>query len=285
MTGESERLVEVARALERRCPPELASEIAVTGSVGAGFADEHSDIELLLLGETVPDQADVRQWLAEVGATDIAAGAEPSGVWAWARVDGVEIDPWWGTLAEAETEVAAITSGEIVDHRRLAFAHVLLHSVTLRSAGALSALARRCESYPKGLSMRLTDDALTGWRLPTSRIGSAVRGDALAATGFFRAEAMRVLRIVFALNERWEPPRWKWLRAFAHDLDPAPDRLVDRIEEAVRAVDLIHSYRVNAELARDVLDLVPASIDITDARREIEVRLASVKPRTASAHV
>jgi hypothetical protein len=281
MTEETDRLLAAARALEQRCPPELGTEIAVTGSVGAGLADEYSDIELLFLGPTVPTPARVGRWLQQIGATSVSAGVEEDGVWGWGRVDGIEIDPFWGSLDRAEAEVEAITSGEVVDHARIAFAHVLLHSVTLRTKGVLDALTRRCEPYPDGLAPRLIVDALAGWKLPATRTGAVLRGDALSAVGFLRAEMARVLRIVFALNERWEPPRWKWLRSYAEDLDVAPTRLVDRVEEVVRAADLIRSCRGATELAQNVLDLLPADVDATSARRAIDLRSASLPTQPA----
>ena len=283
MTAESERLLSVARALVARCPADLGTEIAGTGSVGAGLADAYSDIELLFLGETVPAPERVREWLEEVGATDIAAGAEEAGVWGWGRVDGVELDPFWGQLDEADAEVAAITSGEVVEHARIAFAHVLLRAVTLRTSGALDGLARRCDSYPEGLAARLIADVLAEWELPATRIGAAMRGDALSAVGFLRRDVRRVLRIVFALNERWEPPRWKWLRAYARDLDIAPQALVDRVEQSLLGSDLVASSRTATELARDALDLLPAEVDSARARRGLDLRLASLRAEAAHA--
>jgi hypothetical protein len=169
MTRDSERLLELARGLIAECPAELGDEVAVTGSVGAGLADEHSDIELLFLVESVPEPARVREWLDGVSGTEsVLADREDSGVWGWCRLSGVEIDPYWGLLSEAVTEVDAITSGAVLEHRRLAFAHVLIHAVQLRTLGALAELAPRCAVYPAGLRRRLIEMPSGAGRSPPS---------------------------------------------------------------------------------------------------------------------
>lgn len=274
---ESARLLALAKELVESCPGELGSEIAVTGSVGAGLADEHSDIELLFLGRTVPGEDRVRGWLDNVDGVDgVRAGSEESGVWGWCLFRGVEIDPFWRALDEVGPEVAAITRGNVLEHRRLAFAHVLLHSVVLRTEGALPALAARCRQYPEGLGRRLIDDALAGWELPATRIGAPVRRDALEARAWLQHDAERVLRIVFALNERWEPPRWKWVRAYAEDLAIRPQALVDRVELAVLSDDLVGASRSIWELALEALRLLPAEIDARRSEHGLQVRLAAL---------
>lgn len=283
MTDESNRLLEVAQELVEDCPAELGSEIAVTGSVGAGLADEYSDIELLFLSETVPNTERVREWLEGVdGTQEVRVGRENGGVWAWCRLDGVEIDPYWGTLAEAVAEVEAITSGTVVEHRRLAFAHVLRHSIALRTSGVLEELARSCRDYPEGLGSRLIVDALSGWELPAVRIGAIARSDVLEARSWLQHDAERVLRIVFTLNEQWEPPRWKWLRVYAAELTIAPPKLVERLERVLLMEDLVAASRTLNALALEVLALLPDDVDRERAERGLEVRIAALEGKSAA---
>lgn len=278
----ADHLCAVARSVADRCPPELGHEIALTGSVGAGLADDHSDIELLFLVDSVPAQQRVMAWLASLGATDLLAGPDSSGVWAWCRLDDIELDPFWGRVGEAEAEVAAILRGEVVAHERLAFAHALTHSRVLRTTGVLGALAERLQVYPEHLQRRLIDEAVRGCEIPAAHLGPAVRNDRLAVEGTLLWHAQRVLRIVFALNRRWEPPRWKWSSHYAETLEVAPPRLSERIRAALVEPDSLAAVRAMLELLRDTLELVPASIDVRAARRGIEARLAAVTVRHQS---
>ena len=269
-----ERLRDVAGRLADACPADLGTEIAVTGSLGAGLADEHSDVELLFLCGDVPTVERVRDWLAAVGATAVLTGDEASGVWAWCRVDGVEVEPVWGRTGGAERELDAILAGEALAHARLAFAHVLVHSEILRTGGLLPRLAGRLQRYPDELARRLIADALAGLEIPSPRLGGALRGDRFSLESRLLNGAERALRIVFALNRRWEPPRWKWLTHYASDLAVAPPRLAERVVAALLEPDAVAAARAVDELLREALALVPADVDVEAARRGTDARLA-----------
>lgn len=53
-TKESADLLKLAHELARQCPHELGEEIIVAGSVGWGYADANSDIDMELWAETLP---------------------------------------------------------------------------------------------------------------------------------------------------------------------------------------------------------------------------------------
>jgi Domain of unknown function (DUF4037) len=279
---DNERLLALTRELVARCPIDLGGEVAVTGSVGAGLADKLSDIELLFLATPVPSVERVQEWLGGVsGADDVMVWGEEGDVSAWFRVGDVEVDPYWGSLHDAVEEVAAITSGTVVEHRRIAFGHVLLHSAFIRTSGVLPELAQRCVVYPVGLKERLIADALWLWAIPAARVGAVARGDVVEARSWLQRDAEMILRLVFALNERWEPPRWKWLRMYVRDLSITPPRLVERLEEALLIADLAVASSGLAQLALDVLMLLPPSLARKRAQRGLEIRIAALAPETA----
>lgn len=270
----SELLAALAERLAAACPPELGREIAATGSVGAGLADSYSDIELLHLVDELPSERAVRDWLASVGASHVLAGTAGDGVWAWCRFDGVESEPFWDRLDRLRAEVDAVLSGETAEHRRVALAHVLLHCRPLRTEGALEEISARLRAYPETLVRRLVEDAVAGWEIPSPRLGAALRGDRLPVQAFLLDDAQRVLRIVFALNRRWEPPRWKWLGYHASTLDVAPPRLAERITATLLETDAVLAVTRMLELIRETLTLVPDEIDVAPARAGVEARLA-----------
>lgn len=280
-SGADERLLAVARRLAAACPPALGREVAVTGSVGAGLADEHSDLELVFLVGQLPAVDDVREWLTGLDARDLLVGDDGSGIWAWCQLDGVEVEPYWATVDETEREISAIAAGEVVDHRRLALAYVLTHCIVLRSEGALARWQDCLRDYPGGLQRRLIADALGGLDIPSPRLGALVRGDRLEVESRLVHDAQRVMRIVFALNRRWEPPRWKWLRHHAASLDDAPSALADRIVAALIDPDAVAAARAMLELLRDTLALVPDDFEVGAARRGTDRRLAAVSKAAA----
>ena len=82
-----------------------------------------------------------------------------------------------------------------------------------------------------------------------------------------------LLRLVFAINRRWEPD-WKWLREVTRDLLLAPERMAERIECVLTAPSLEERAWTDFELIRDVLALAPTSAAIEQARTTIRECLA-----------
>ena len=85
-----------------------------------------------------------------------------------------------------------------------------------------------------------------------------------------------MLRIVFAVNRRWEPPRWKWLEHYASRLEVAPPALAERVVAPLLERDGLVAVRAMHELLRDALAIVPAEIDVASARRGTDCRLADL---------
>ncbi len=77
-----------------------------------------------------------------------------------------------------------------------------------------------------------------------------------------------MLRLVFAVNRRWEPD-WKWLREVTRDLLLAPERMAERIECVLTAPSLEERARTDFGLIRDALALAPTSAAIEQARATI----------------
>jgi len=77
---------------------------------------------------------------------------------------------------------------------------------------------------------------------------------------------MRVLRIVYALNRVWQPTS-KRLSDRVTALAVEPDRLAERIEEALTEPDPLRAMLVMSELQADTAELAPSGPNIDRARR------------------
>lgn len=270
----SAELLALSERLASDCPPVLGREIAATGSVGAGLADSYSDVELSFFVDARPPVDAVRAWLESAGATDVLAGEQEAGVWAWCRFGDVEVEPYWSELDWLHGEVEAVLAAETTEHRRIALGYVLTHCRPLRTEGVLAELGERLAAYPDVLRRQLIEDAVAGWEIPSPRLGPALRGDRFAVEGFLVHDAERVLRIVFALNRRWEPPRWKWLAYHVSSVELAPPRLAERVVAVLLESDAVVAVARMLELVRETLSLVPDEFDVGPAQAGIEARLA-----------
>jgi len=104
----------LARDLVSRCPPALGCEVAITGSVGRGVADQDSDIELNVWGDALPSKAERVGWLRAAGATDIVADTEPietGSIWVTCRFRQVWVEAGWQTIGSLEHHLRTILAG------------------------------------------------------------------------------------------------------------------------------------------------------------------------------
>lgn len=219
--------------------PEHVEDVVLTGSAARGMADDLSDIELLVISDSLPDELpfDERQsWSPGVDGA----------MWYGGLFEGEKVELVWWTPAYAEERVRAIAAGEIVDHARLRTAEAVVQGIALRGSRHADFCARLAR-YPHGLAARIVDDVTDDWVDWVDSQRSNLRdGDALMLAQAVVEAAEGILRIVFALNEEWEPG-WKRLAARVEPLAVKPDRLAERIDAAIRTLDLQSMRALAAE--------------------------------------
>jgi hypothetical protein len=256
VTVRSETLQALAARLAEQLP-KSATDVVLTGSTARGVADELSDIELLVVSERLPDElplAELQSW---------PPGSDGS-TWYGGWVEGEKVELVWWTPDFAEERVRAIAAGEIVDHARLRSAEAIAKGISLRGERH-AAWAARLAHYPSGLAARIVDDVTDDWVDPVRSQRTNLRaGDALVLAQALVNTAEGILRIVFALNEEWEPG-WKRLALRVEPLAVKPERLGERIDAAIRALDL-HALRT---LAAETLELAPPTEKTRLARERL----------------
>lgn len=265
----SRHRLELARRIAEACPPEVGREIAATGSVAAGWADGDSDIELNLFVETVPTVEARLGWLGGIGAEDAEFDLEttPDGTpWSFFRVDGIAIEAGWQQIASVEAWLLRILAAETRDHWMLVPADALVHAVPLRTEGLLAAWQARLSRYPPALRHRLIEGAVAGWRDPWSRLTLARRGDGVRFREALVRDCHAILRILFALNSRWEPD-WKWIEQRTEVLERRPESLSERLNQVVETTRPEEALTNCCALIRDTLALVPQTPAVQRAAR------------------
>lgn len=273
-----ERYFDLARELAACCPPELGGEIAVTGSVSKGFADADSDLELNFWTEAPVEIERAAEWLASIGVerTWPDPSNEPEMFWLQFQRHGIWVEAGWQTIRHAEQTLDEIVAGRRLGHNDMMLADVVVHAVPVRSAGKLGEWQSRLETYPAELAQALIERELRIWTYPQwveGRWGAARRGHWLTLTHELRSYMMSCLRIVFALNQRWEPD-WKWLAEVTRELPVQPPDFVPRINRAMSAPTAEERIETAFRLVLDVIDLVPPSELGSEARAVFERSLA-----------
>ena len=270
----------LAETLADAWPATLAAEIAVTGSVALGLADDDSDIELNLWVDHLPSAEERAAFIAAVGGTDAIAEPEPWGAGTFAttfRCRDMWVETAWMTRAVVDQRLRHLLAGTASNGVVLAW--VITHALPLRTDGQLGAWRQALQVYPDVLQERIIESRTAVYHMRhrvADRWTFCRRRQPLALMQRLNLDIYSVLRLLFALNRRWEPD-FKWLRHVTRDLAVAPDRLTERVEAIFTAPELEQRVATSLQLIADTLALLPPTPSVEQARTVVEetIRLGS----------
>jgi hypothetical protein len=174
----------------------------------------------------------------------------------------VPVELIWWPRDYAEEQIEALLAGAM--HST---ADALAHGISMRTSGRLAAWQERLRAYPPALAAAQIEEAALPWGgfTPAGLLTLIRPGDRLALTEWILDGAIRVLTIVFALNRVWRPTT-KRLSERVAPLAVKPDRLPERIEEALTESDPRRALRVMTELQLDAVLLAPSGPNVDRAR-------------------
>ena len=274
VTAHSRRLHGVAERIAAALLP-IVEEVVLTGSVSRGIADERSDIEMLLVTPKRLDLAECFDHAGRVGLEGLDTwgpqGTEVSRVFGYFETIPVEL-VWW-PRDYAEASVAAILEGGPSSS-----AEALANGVAFRTGGLLETWQKRLRDYPEGLAATEIEEAALTWGgfHPTGFLTLTRPGERLALVERLLDDAQRVLQIVYALNRVW-PPTSKRLADRVQVLPIRPDRLAERIEEALTEPDPSQALIVMTGLQMDTVALAPSGPNIDRAGRWLPKVIESLR--------
>jgi len=253
----SEDLRALAQRVADALPPE-AVEVVLTGSVSRGVADDVSDIEMLVVSEEQLSLEDAFELARCAGLEERDSWGDPSTPTRriFGYLEGRPIETIWWSRKLAEELFAAGGSAEAI-----------ANGVPLRTGGLLARWQRQLADYPDELVGERVEKAAQRWGgFAPAGLLTIVRPDcALARMEWLVDAAQRVLAIVFALN-RVPQPTAKRLAARVEPLAIKPERLAERIDEALAETDPRTALRLMTELQLDTVGLAPSGPNIDRAR-------------------
>lgn len=262
-TARSRELRAVAQRIANALPP-VVEEVVLTGSVSRGVADELSDLEMLVVTSELLKLATCFELAEQAGLESIDTwgpqGGPASRVFGYR--EGVAIELVWWSREYAEASVAALFQGDASST-----ADALVHGVALRTIGLLERWQQQLRDYPAELAAaRIESAALTwGGYAPEGMLTTTRPGERLVLVERMLDDANRVLQIVYALNRVW-PPTTKRPALRLEGLAIKPERLAERIEEALTEPDPFRALLVLNELQLETVVLAPSGPNVDRAR-------------------
>jgi predicted nucleotidyltransferase len=256
-TARSEELRALAQRVADSLPPNVV-EVVLTGSVSRGVADDVSDIEMLVVTEEQLSLEEAFELAAAVGLEERDSWGDPSTPTrrVFGYLDGEPIETIWWSRQLAEELFASGGSAE-----------ALANGIPLRTSGLLADWKARLSDYPDALAAERIEKAAERWGgFTPAGLLTLVRDDtALERMEWLVDAAQRVLAIVFALN-RLPQPTAKRLAARVEPLAIKPERLAERIEEALAEQDPRAAVRLMTELQLEAVRLAPSGPNVDRAR-------------------
>ncbi|MDQ5820240.1 MAG: nucleotidyltransferase domain-containing protein [Actinomycetota bacterium] len=264
-TGRSSELRDLAQRVVDALPPDVAEEAVLTGSVSRGVADEVSDIEMLIVTPEQLELATCFEHARAAGLTELDTwGAQDTPA---RRVsgylEGVPLELIWWSREHAESSVDALFRGEASST-----ADALAYGVPLRTSGSLARWQLRLRDYPPELAAARIEEAALTWGgfTPAGLLTLARPEERLALLERMLDDASRVLQIVCALNRVWQPTH-KRLATRVAPLAVKPERLAERIEDALTEPDPRRALLVMTELQAETVALAPDGPNVNRSRR------------------
>jgi predicted nucleotidyltransferase len=256
-SARSDQLRALAQRVADALPPE-AIEVVLTGSVARGVADEVSDVEILVVTEEPVSLAEAFELARFAGLEERDSWGDPATPTrrVFGYLDGQPFETIWWSRELAEESFAAGGSAEAI-----------ANALPLRTSGLLESWQERLADYPDELAAERIEQAAERWGgFAPAGLLTIVREDtALARMEWLVESAQRVLAIVYALN-RVHQPTAKRLAARVEPLAVKPERLAERIEEALAEHDPRRALLAITELQLDTVRLAPDGPNVDRAR-------------------
>lgn len=254
--------------------PKLAA-LVVAGSVGRGWADEWSDIELDLFWNEPPSDKDRKSVIEAVSGEIVYYFHLEGDEWSDAYyVDGLkfEISSFLAaTIEKYVHDVVERCDGDTDKQLRMA---ALQNSIPLHGDELIQRWRAKIAFFPDALAEKIIRDNVDfgGWNSVETAFE---RGDLLMAYDLMTKVQKQVMAVLLALNHTYMGhPRGKWLEHFAEGLKYKPAALAERILFALRDGSLTSVREMDGVIA-ETFDLVEQQfpqIDLTDIKRDVWFR-------------
>lgn len=237
LSDESGRRLSIARRIVEGLVSrtELRATL-LTGSVAAGTADEHSDIDLLNYYADLPDRELFDGVLRDLGGERFGEITEPreEGFAGRYRFDGIEVQTGANLIAALENRLERVAAGD-VDWIMAKVAMGLLEGIPLYGDEVIRGWQARAR-YPESLRLREVE-ANVGW-FPIWDLDEhlAARDAELFRRQMLLDGAFRVVAVLSAVNRLYFTT-FQFKRAGAHfdAMNVKPDRLTERLDRVANA--------------------------------------------------
>jgi hypothetical protein len=257
--------------------------LVVAGSVGRGWADEWSDIELDLFWSEPPTDRDRMSVIERAGGTIVSFYPLEDEEWSDAYlVNGLKFEVSAFLVSTLDRHIAdVIDQYDATVEKQLRLA-ALQNSIALHGEDLIARWREKIADYPDALAEKIIRDNVDfgGWN--TVELSFA-RGDLLLAYDLLSKVQKQVMAVLLALNRTYMGhPRGKWLVHFAEGMRYKPEQFEERMLYALRAGSVDGAREMDGVI-EETFALVEQQfpqIDLTEIKRDVRFRRTLTAQKT-----
>ncbi len=266
----SERLFRHAKDFLKTCPPALFEEVAVSGSVARGIADQYSDCEVAFWSESLLPVDDYKTWLESLGNNVKLMRETPVGntaLYLEYDIDGVKLGTIWETWNHLDAVLTALKANRLPSRETDNW--MLFHLIPMGDAPRLKAYQSSVAEYPDTLRHHIIEERLSAWRWLIG-VSDVFIGEPVARRGQLydlRRRQLLSLRdiffMLFAYNRLWLPEA-KWYAEEAKRMTHKPANLVERMDTLLTERDPYTVLETMRQLKIDTLKILSSDFEVKD---------------------
>lgn len=245
--------------------------VVLGGSAARGYADRYSDIELGVIWDTAPTDAERMEAIKQAAGTNWRLDAYDSAHDVWIEdytVHGVTIDVVHRTTAMTQRLIEDVVQRHDITPFKQALVAAIRDAVPLQGIEIVQRWQTQIRSYPDALMVAMVDQYLLfnpWWSVEVF----AERGEFVLVPQILCIASDRLVTGLAAINRIYYPGS-KWLSKLLGSLLVAPPQFGERLHQCFRAQP-VDAVQLMAQLIEDTFDLAQAHVPRIDwqARREL----------------
>ncbi len=275
-TSYSQELFAHTQNFLKTCPKTLCEEMAISGSVARGAADQYSDCEVGLWSATLQPADAYKSWLESLGNDVRLMRESPDGdeaLYLEYDIDGVKLTTIWQTWHKLDNAMAAIESNNLPHDETAPW--MLSHLIPIGDTPRLKGYQAQVSSYPDSLRSTLIEDKLRVWRWLIG-VADVFLGEPVARRGQLydlrRRQLMTihdVFFVLFAYNHLWMPDS-KWFGIEAARMAKKPLNLLERIDILLTEREPVTLLQTMRSLQVDTLKILSDDFAVDDLITKLE---------------
>ena len=265
----SETLFEQARRFLKTCPSLLYQELAVSGSVARGIADQYSDCEIGFWVAELQTEA-YKRWLESLGSDVKLMRESPDrgrAIYLEYNIDGVKLGTVWQTWADLVETFTALNEDRLPDHETAFW--MLAHLIPIGAAPRLQAYQSRLNEYPDRLRHNLIERRLGTWRWMLGVVDVFLAEPVARRGQLYDLRRRQLLTLndiftmLFAYNRLWQPEA-KWFAEESARMTHKPAQLIERMDTLLTERDPYTVIETMRRLMVDTLKILSSDFKVDD---------------------